>query len=157
MNFCGYEPVDLVNGEGVRCSLWVSGCNHMCKGCFNKKAWSFSYGSEFLPEQMEKLIQDMSKPFIDGLTILGGEPLDPKNIDKVVDILSAIRDTFGNKKDIMIYTGYTFQEVPDRIKNLVDIIMDGRYDESLPTTRRFRGSDNQIMWVKKEDVWKKEN
>ena len=153
MNFAGYEPVDLINGEGVRCSLWVSGCSHGCRGCFNQKAWSYSYGKPFTNENVEQVLKDLSRPFVKGLTILGGEPLDPQNIHNVKSLIEKVRDVYGSSKDIMVYTGYTFEEVPLYIKNLVDIIVDGKYEINNPTTKPFRGSDNQRLWTKTASGW----
>lgn len=153
MNFAGYEPVDLINGEGVRCSLWVSGCSHGCRGCFNQKAWSYSYGKPFTHENVEQVLKDLSRPFVKGLTILGGEPLDPQNIHNVKNLIEKVRDVYGSSKDIMVYTGYTFEEVPLYIKNLVDIIVDGKYEINNPTTKPFRGSDNQRLWTKTASGW----
>ncbi|AOT23315.2 anaerobic ribonucleoside-triphosphate reductase-activating protein [Escherichia phage KKP 3954] len=153
MNFAGYEPVDLINGEGVRCSLWVSGCSHGCRGCFNQKAWSYSYGKPFTNENVEQVLKDLSRPFVKGLTILGGEPLDPQNIYNVKNLIEKVRDVYGSSKDIMVYTGYTFEEVPLYIKNLVDIIVDGKYEINNPTTKPFRGSDNQRLWTKTASGW----
>ncbi|CAM6574385.1 anaerobic ribonucleoside-triphosphate reductase activating protein [Escherichia coli] len=153
MNFAGYESVDLINGEGVRCSLWVSGCSHGCRGCFNQKAWSYSYGKPFTHENVEQVLKDLSRPFVKGLTILGGEPLDPQNIYNVKSLIEKVRDVYGSSKDIMVYTGYTFEEVPLYIKNLVDIIVDGKYEINNPTTKPFRGSDNQRLWTKTASGW----
>lgn len=153
MNFAGYEPVDLINGEGVRCSLWVSGCSHGCRGCFNQKAWSYSYGKPFTHENVEQVLKDLSRPFVKGLTILGGEPLDPQNIYNVKNLIEKVRAVYGSSKDIMVYTGYTFEEVPLYIKNLVDIIVDGKYEINNPTTKPFRGSDNQRLWTKTASGW----
>ena len=153
MNFAGYEPVDLINGEGVRGSLWVSGCSHGCRGCFNQKAWSYSYGKPFTHENVEQVLKDLSRPFVKGLTILGGEPLDPQNIYNVKNLIEKVRDVYGSSKDIMVYTGYTFEEVPLYIKNLVDIIVDGKYEINNPTTKPFRGSDNQRLWTKTASGW----
>lgn len=153
MNFAGYEPVDLINGEGVRCSLWVSGCSHGCRGCFNQKAWSYSYGKPFTNENVEQVLKDLSRPFVKGLTILGGEPLDPQNIYNVKNLIEKVRDVYGSSKDIMVYTGYTFEEVPLYIKNLVDIIVDGKYEINNPTIKPFRGSDNQRLWTKTASGW----
>lgn len=153
MNYAGYESVDMLNGTGIRCSLWVSGCSHGCRGCFNQKAWSYSYGSEFTEGLLDNIIKDLSRPFISGLTVLGGEPLDKENITTVQYILERVRAEFGDKKDIVLYTGYLFEEVPEEIKKLVDIIIDGKYDVSQPTTKCFRGSDNQVMWLKRNDTW----
>lgn len=153
MNFCGYESVDLVNGDGVRCSLWVSGCSHGCRGCFNQKAWSYDYGDPFTDAEVERILADLSRPFIKGLSILGGEPLDPQNIEEVERIITLIRGRYGDKKDVMLWTGYTFDEIPQRIKQIVDIIMDGKYEQCNPTSKKFRGSDNQRMWVKVGSDW----
>ncbi len=153
MNFAGYEPVDLINGEGVRCSLWVSGCSHGCRGCFNQKAWSYSYGKPFTDENVEQVLKDLSRPFVKGLTVLGGEPLDPQNIHNVKSLIEKVRDVYESSKDIMVYTGYTFEEVPLYIKNLVDIIVDGKYEINNPTTKPFRGSDNQRLWTKTASGW----
>ena len=153
MNFAGYDPVDLINGEGVRCSLWVSGCSHGCRGCFNQKAWSYSYGKPFTDENVEQVLKDLSRPFVKGLTILGGEPLDPQNIHNVKSLIEKVRDVYGSSKDIMVYTGYTFEEVPLYIKNLIDIIVDGKYEINNPTTKPFRGSDNQRLWTKTASGW----
>lgn len=153
MNYAGYESVDMLNGTGVRCSLWVSGCSHGCRGCFNQKAWSYSYGEKFTEDSLNSILKDLSRPFIKGLTILGGEPLDKENIDTVEYVLERVRTMFGDKKDVVLYTGYVFEEIPEKIKKLVDIIIDGKYDVSQPTTKCFRGSDNQRMWSKINDTW----
>lgn len=156
MNFCGYEPTDLVNGEGVRCSLWVSGCSHGCRGCFNQKAWSYNYGDPFTETEEERIITDLDRPFVKGLSILGGEPLDPQNLEGVMKVIRRVRQVYGNKRDIMVWTGYTFDKVPDVVKDNVDIIMDGKYEQCKPTSKRFRGSDNQKMWIKSGDCWEVE-
>ena len=156
MNFCGYEPTDMINGEGVRCSLWVSGCGHGCRGCFNQRAWSYNYGEVFTDEHLDRIIKDLARKQIKGLSILGGVPLDPQNIDGVIKIILKVRSVYGDDKNIWLWTGYLFEEIPERIKNLVDIVIDGKYDMSKPTTKRFRGSDNQRMWVKKDGLWKEE-
>ena len=153
MNYADYQSIDMLNGTGVRCSLWVSGCSHGCRGCFNQKAWSYSYGSTFTQQVLDDILNDLSRPFITGLTILGGEPLDKQNLDTVEYVLKAVRTKFGETKDIVLYTGYLFEEVDEKIKKLVDIIIDGKYDVSQPTSKCFRGSDNQVMWSKKDNIW----
>lgn len=157
MNICGYESTDFINGEGVRTSLWVSGCSHKCKGCFNQKAWSYRYGKEFTDEDMESLKKDLSRNFISGLSIMGGEPLDPENIDVVKRIIKEVKSCFGESKDIMVWTGYLFEDLDEEIKKHVDLIMDGKYDENKPTTKRFRGSDNQRLWKKVNGYWSTED
>jgi len=153
MNFCGYEPTDLVNGDGVRTTLWVSGCSHHCAGCFNQKSWSYSYGNPFSDEDLSRVLADMGRPFIRGLSILGGEPLDPYNINGVTKVIDRVREEFGDSKSIMVWTGYLFEDVDISIKKKVDIIMDGKYDKDKPTNKIFRGSDNQRMWVKIDGEW----
>lgn len=153
MNICGYESTDLVNGDGVRTSLWVSGCSHKCKGCFNKKFWSYSSGNLFTELDKMALINDMKRSFIKGLSVMGGEPLDNENLNGVTDILKTVRLEFGNSKNIYLWTGYSFDEVPDQIKALVDVIIDGKFEHDNPTTKKFRGSDNQRMWVKTLNGW----
>lgn len=153
MNLAGYEAIDFINGEGVRCSVWVSGCSHGCRGCFNQKAWSYSYGKPFTQQNVDRVLKDLSRPFVKGLTILGGEPLDPKNIEGVQELIRKVREKYGSSKDVMVYTGYSFEEIPLCIKDLVDVIVDGRYEIDKPTTKPFRGSDNQRLWIKKEDGW----
>lgn len=157
MYYSGYEPVDFLNGEGARCTLWVSGCEHQCRGCFNQKTWSFSYGKLFTYEIMERIIEDLRNPYISGLSILGGEPLHPKNKDIVLYICSRVRREFGNTKNIMVWTGYFFSEVSEDIKSVIDILVDGKYDDTKPTKKRFRGSDNQVLYYKENNVWKMEN
>lgn len=153
MNICGYEPTDFVNGEGVRCTLWVSGCSHKCKGCFNQKAWSYSYGSSFTDEYKLGVLLDLGRPFVRGLSVLGGEPLDPQNITEVTSFLESVRSRFSDTKDIMLWTGYLFEEIPAEIKRLVDKIVDGKYIEGLETRKKFRGSNNQRLWEKKSNHW----
>ena len=153
MNCSGYEATDMLNGEGVRCSLWVSGCSHGCRGCFNQKAWSYSYGAAFTEADVERVLADLARPFIKGVTILGGEPLDPQNIDEVYKLILRIKEVYGEDKDVMVYTGYLFEDIPSHIKDVVDTIMDGKYDLNQPTEKPFRGSDNQRLWSKKNGIW----
>lgn len=153
MNICGYENTDLINGDGVRTSLWVSGCSHKCKGCFNKKFWSYTSGKLYTEEDQEKLLADLSRPFIKGLSVLGGEPLDSENIEFVIDILNSVRKKFGGSKDIYLWTGYTFENIPEEIKILTDVIIDGKFEKDNPTEKKFRGSDNQRLWRKTPDGW----
>lgn len=153
MNICGYENTDLINGDGVRTSLWVSGCSHKCKGCFNKKFWSYTSGKLYTEEDQEKLLADLSRPFIKGLSVLGGEPLDSENIKFVIDILNSVRKKFGGSKDIYLWTGYTFENIPEEIKILTDVIIDGKFEKDNPTEKKFRGSDNQRLWRKTSYGW----
>lgn len=153
MNICGYESENFVNGKGVRTCLWVSGCPHRCVGCFNRRFWSFDSGNPFTEEDMGALLKDLGRSFITGLTLLGGEPLAPENIEGVIKVILRVRAAYGDTKDIMLYTGYTFDQVPQRILDLVDVILDGKYEKDNPTKKPFRGSDNQHYYEKKDGQW----
>lgn len=153
MNICGYEAENFVNGEGVRTCLWVSGCPHRCVGCFNRRFWAFDSGNPFTEDDMEALLKDLGRSFITGLTLLGGEPLAPENIEGVIKVILRVRAVYGDTKDIMLYTGYTFDQVPQRILDLVDVILDGKYEKDNPTKKPFRGSDNQHYYEKKDGQW----
>lgn len=153
MNICGYESENFVNGEGVRTCLWVSGCPHRCVGCFNRRFWDFDSGNPFTEDDMQALLKDLGRSFITGLTLLGGEPLAPENIEGVIEVLLRVRAVYGDTKDILVYTGYTFDQIPQKILDLVDMIIDGKYEKDLPTKKPFRGSDNQHYYEKKDGQW----
>lgn len=144
----------MVDGPGVRTTIFCSGCPLHCEGCHNKSIWSPDKGIPLTDEMLKGILNSIAPEYITGATMCGGEPLAEYNIAGTQAILEAIRKTYGNSKSIMLYTGYLFEEIPERIKNLVDIVIDGKYDMTKPTTKRFRGSDNQKMWVKKDGLWK---
>ncbi len=156
-----YKPYNFVDGEGVRCSLYVSGCPFACKGCYNKAAQNFKYGKPYTKELEEKIIEDMSVEYCQGLTLLGGEPF--LNTEVTISICERIRKAFGNKKDIWSWTGYTWEEImrgsEDKIEllNLIDVLVDGRFIlEQFSYDLDFRGSSNQrIIDVKKSLAEKK--
>lgn len=162
MNYANIKYNDIANGPGVRTSLFVSGCNHHCKGCFNEIAWDFNYGDLFTEEIINKIIESCNPYYISGLTILGGEPLDPKNQKDVLNLILLFKKIYPNKT-IWLYTGYILEEeilnengsaytkyIKDIINN-IDILVDGRFDEKLKDiTLKFRGSSNQrIIDIKK--------
>lgn len=155
MNYCDIKEVDIANGEGVRVSLFVSGCTFQCKGCFNKEAWDFNAGKKFTFAELEKLVEIMDRPYIKGISILGGEPLHEKNIADVLFILSVVKSAHP-EKSIWLYTGYKYESVAEmpeyaEIVGLVDVIVDGQFeiDKKSPSLK-FRGSTNQrIIDVKK--------
>ena len=150
-----YKPYNFVDGEGVRCSLYVSGCPFACKGCYNKIAQNFQYGTPYTQELEEEIIEDMRAEYCQGLTLLGGEPF--LNTDITISICERVREVFGNKKDIWSWTGYTWEEImrgsEDKIEllNLIDVLVDGRFIlEHFSYDLDFRGSSNQrIIDVKK--------
>ncbi len=162
MNYATIKDTDIANGQGVRISLFVSGCTHHCKNCFNQEAWNFDFGKPFT-EEVEKEIVEMCEPsYIKGLTLLGGEPMHPNNQQGIFSLVKRFREQFGDKKDIWCYTGYVldkdFKEGArantDKTEFLIknfDVIVDGPFvDELKNISLKFRGSENQrIIDVKK--------
>ena len=162
MNYATIKDTDIANGEGVRISLFVSGCTHHCKNCFNKETWDFNYGQPFTQEVQDKLIKMLSPSYISGLTLLGGEPMEPQNQEGLLPFIQKVKETFGNTKTIWCYTGYIFDKdlkpngrayTPNtnKLLNCYDVLVDGPFVESLKDiSLKFRGSSNQrIIDVKK--------
>ena len=154
MNIAEIKPYDIANGEGVRVSLFVSGCRRHCKGCFNEIAWDFSYGKPFDDETKEKLLNFLAPNYIAGLTLLGGDPFEPENQRALFPFVEEVKRCFP-QKDIWCYTGYTFEngtlkepqvktEVTEKLLSLLDVLVDGKFEENLKDIRlKFRGSSNQ--------------
>lgn len=143
-----YKPFNFVDGEGVRCSLYVSGCKFSCPGCYNKIAQNFHYGQPYTQELEDEIIQDLSHSYVQGLTLLGGEPF--LNTTVCLQLSKRIRAEFGHDKDIWSWTGYTWdelmQESSDKLELLsyLDILVDGRFLlAQKDLTLQFRGSANQ--------------
>ena len=145
MHYSEIKPYDIANGEGVRVSLWVSGCERHCKGCFNESTWDFEAGKEFDGDTVHEIIELMKPDYIQGLTILGGEPLHPKNLYAIDSLLYNVRFAYGSTKDIWLYTGYTYDEVKDLpLMSHIDILVDGPFiEEEKDISLKFRGSRNQ--------------
>ena len=156
MNYAEIKNCDIANGPGVRVSLFVSGCSHHCKGCFNEIAWDYNYGQPFT-EEVEDSILEMLKPsYIRGLTLLGGEPFDPKNQAAVVHLLRRIKKAYPNKS-IWAFTGYLFDKdilpgklgdpaITEEYVSYLDVLVDGRFvEEKKNLSLRFRGSENQRL------------
>lgn len=162
-----YKPFNFVDGEGVRCSLYVSGCKFACPGCYNKVAQNFKYGFEYTKELEDKIIEDLGHDYVQGLTLLGGEPF--LNTQVCIPLVKRIRQEYGATKDIWSWSGYTWDELQvesdDKLEllSLIDILVDGRFMEDLKDlTLQFRGSSNQrIIDVKrslqtgKVEIWDK--
>ncbi|HEY8720140.1 anaerobic ribonucleoside-triphosphate reductase activating protein [Pengzhenrongella sp.] len=143
-----YKPFVFVDGEGVRCSLYVSGCLFACEGCFNEKTWSFRYGQPYADELEERVLADLAHESVQGLTLLGGEPF--LNTGVCLRLARRVRERFGADKDIWCWTGYTFEqlavETPDKVALLehLDVLVDGPFDLARrDLTLQFRGSSNQ--------------
>lgn len=155
MNYGAIKETDIANGLGIRVSLFVSGCTHRCKNCFNPETWDFNYGTPFNAETEERIINLLSPAYINGLSVLGGEPLEPQNQRALYPFLKKVKETYP-EKDIWIYSGYTFEteilsgkahcEVTDFILSFVDVLVDGEFVEELKNIRlKFRGSENQRL------------
>ncbi len=156
MNYATIKWTDIANGEGVRISLFVSGCTHHCENCFNRVAWDFSYGQPFDREIEEKILEGLHSSYVSGLSLLGGEPLEPSNQAALLPFLRKVKRVVP-QKTIWCYTGCVFNEktglLADESKNveqtrellsLLDVLVDGRYVEALKNIRlKFRGSSNQ--------------
>ena len=148
MNYEKIDKCSVSNGTGIRTVLWVSGCDIHCRNCHNQQTWDFNSGIPFTENTMQELLYDLSKPYIKGLTLSGGHPLDPHNAPKVLEIVKRVKMVFPNK-DIWIYSGYVWEDI---IKNetlreilkYTDVLVDGAYiDELRDISLPFRGSSNQ--------------
>lgn len=144
MKYAGLKKTDIANGNGVRVSLWVSGCGRHCPGCFNPEAQDFAYGKDFTQDTLSEILNALGESFIKGLTLLGGEPMAEQNQPEVLNIVRTVKENFLNK-DIWLYTGYKYEEIShNEILNFVDILVDGEFIEAQKNlTLRFRGSSNQ--------------
>lgn len=160
MYYADIKKADIANGVGVRVSLFVSGCNHHCKNCFNPEAWDFCYGKEFTEKEIDKIIEELDHPYVSGLSLLGGEPLEHVNQQGLLPLVKKVKEKFPNK-NIWCYTGYTFDKVVDgmcqnwketpELLSYIDVMVDGKFEEENKDIKlRFRGSSNQrIIDVKK--------
>ncbi len=154
MNFATIKKHDVANGTGVRVSLFVSGCTHYCKGCFNSEAWDFNYGSLYTQNTENEIIDALKPPYIAGLSLLGGEPFEPENQRTIVTLLRRFKKEFP-EKNVWCYTGYTFDkdlikggnvytEVTNEMLCAIDVLVDGEFiEEKKDLTLKFRGSSNQ--------------
>lgn len=152
MNFQKIESASLSNGEGWRVVLWVSGCSHHCPGCHNQCTWDPNSGKLFDEKAKEKLFEWLSKPYIKGLTLSGGDPLYQGNRKEITELCKEVKNIFP-EKDIWLYTGYKFEEIKDlETISYIDVVVDGEYIEKLrDITLPFRGSSNQkIIRTKKK-------
>lgn len=155
MNYQTIVKDDLINGTGVRVSLYVSGCSHGCVGCFNESAWDYRSGTPFGEDQVQIILSELEKPYIEGLTLLGGDALMPKNIGTVLELCKIVKEEFPNK-NIWCWTGYTLEEVQENhahdILQYIDVLVDGKFVEELKNLKLpFRGSENQRVLFKGKD------
>lgn len=154
MYYGNIKTYDIADGPGVRVSLFVSGCRHHCKGCFNAETWNFDYGQPYTQETEDALIKDLAPDYIQGLSVLGGEPFEPENQEELVRLLKEIKENYP-KKNIWCYTGYTYDKdlieggkvytpFTEEMLSYIDTLVDGQFIESQKDiTLKFRGSANQ--------------
>ena len=155
---------DVANGEGMRVSVFVSGCRNHCKGCFQPQTWDFNYGREYTPEIEQFIIDELSKSYYDGITILGGDPMEPENQEPVLRLLRRIKKELPDK-NVWAYTGYVYDRdlvpggkrfvdgVTRELLESIDILIDGRFVEELKNLMlNFRGSGNQRIIKMKETL-----
>ena len=161
MNYAVIKKFDIANGPGVRVSLFVSGCRHKCKNCFNSEAWDFGYGQPFTEQTVNEIISALDKDYIEGFSILGGEPFEPENQQDVNKILTVLKEKLP-QKTVWCYTGFDFEkqllagtvgskELVEENLSMIDVLVDGKFVEELKSPDLlFRGSSNQrIIDVKK--------
>lgn len=154
MNYADIKQYDISNGPGVRVSVFVSGCTHHCKGCFNAVAWDFNYGKPFTEKTIDDVIEYMKPSYVCGLTVLGGEPMEPQNQTELVKLLRKVREIYP-EKSIWLFSGYDFEqdilgrmihEVPEtkEILSYLEVMVDGEFiEEQKSLSLRFKGSANQ--------------
>ena len=154
MNYAEIKTFDVANGPGIRVSLFVSGCNHRCPGCFNEIAWDFNYGKPFTQDTIDSIIESLKPDYIQGLTLLGGEPFEYSNQKGLLPLVRQVREVLP-QKDIWCFTGFLFDK--DIIENMckrwketnellsyIDVLVDGRFVEELKNLNlKFKGSENQ--------------
>lgn len=154
MNYCEIKKCDIANGIGVRTTLFVSGCTHHCKGCFQPETWDFNYGKPFTKETEDEILESLKPDYIKGLTLLGGEPFEPENQRVLVGFLKRVKENYP-EKSVWCYTGYLYDdellspsrarcEVTDEMLSQIDILVDGEFVQEKKNIRlQFRGSENQ--------------
>ncbi len=151
MNYLQYYPVDIVNGEGTRCTLFVSGCEHACKGCYNQKSWSFNAGVPFDKAMEDQIIRDLQDQRIkrQGLSLSGGDPLHPRNVPTLLALVKRVK-TECPDKDIWLWTGYKLAELNDLQRQMlpyIDVLIDGKFiKEQADPSLIWRGSANQMIY-----------
>ena len=156
MNYASIKDCDIANGPGVRVSLFVSGCTHHCKGCFNREAWDFDYGEPFTQDVIDRILEMLKPAYIKGLTLLGGEPFEPQNQGPIVELLRQIKQQYP-VKSIWAFSGYLFDgdilsgklgdwEIMKEYLSYLDVLVDGPFVEAKKDLMlRFRGSSNQRL------------
>ena len=155
MNYGAIKKCDIANGVGVRTVLFVSGCTHHCKGCFQPETWNFDYGERYTKETEDEIIESLRPDYVDGITLLGGEPIEPENQRELVKLLRRIKKELP-QKTVWSFSGYTYEEltgdsravceVTNEMLSMLDVLVDGEFVEAKRNiSLRFRGSENQRL------------
>ena len=155
MNYGAIKKCDIANGVGVRTVLFVSGCTHHCKGCFHPETWNFDYGEKYTKETEDEIIESLRPDYVDGITLLGGEPFEPENQRELVKLLRRIKKELP-QKTVWSFSGYTYEEltgdsravceVTNEMLSMLDVLVDGEFVEAKRNiSLRFRGSENQRL------------
>ena len=156
MHYGELKKCDIANGIGVRVTLFVSGCTNRCPDCFQPQTWDFDYGKEFTEDTKAEIFAELDKPFVNGLTVLGGEPFEPENQRVLVPFVRRVRETYP-QKTVWAFSGFTLEELrtegshprceaTDELLSMLDVLVDGRFVEALKDiSLRFRGSSNQRL------------
>lgn len=144
MNYNKIRKMDISNGPGVRVSIFMQGCEFHCKNCFNPETWDFKKGKEFTDKTIERVLKLADKEYIQGLSILGGEPMHPKNIDNTLKLVKVFKEKYP-EKDIWVWSGFLFDNLKDKeVLKYINVLVDGQYKDELHDFRlKYRGSSNQ--------------
>lgn len=163
MNYADIKQYDVANGLGIRVSIFVSGCSHHCKGCFNEVTWDFNYGTPFTEKEIDLIIDYLKPSYVSGLTVLGGEPFEHCNQQGLLPLLRKVKEVYPDK-NIWCFTGYTFDtdilntmckewKETNEMLSYIDVLVDGKFVEELKDlTLRFKGSSNQRTILVKESL-----
>ena len=166
MNYAAIKKNDIANGEGVRVSLFVSGCRHHCKNCFNQEAWDFAYGAPYTEETEKEILTALKPGYVSGLSLLGGEPFESENQEAVLSLVKKVKETMP-EKNIWCYTGFLFENiqkgsvgdpaVANELLSYIDVLVDGKFvEEQKDLSLLFRGSANQRILDVKASIAKGE-
>lgn len=151
MRYNKIRKMDISDGPGVRVSIFMQGCEFHCKNCFNPETWNFEKGKEFTDETISRVLELAEKEYIAGLSILGGEPMHPRNIDATTKLAKAFREKYPDK-NIWVWSGFLFEQLKDKeVMDYIDVLIDGQYMDELHDFRlKYRGSSNQrVIDIKK--------
>lgn len=147
MNYAKLDTCSMTNGDGMGVDLFVSGCSLNCRGCFNKKAQDPHYGQEFTEDTMDTLLDALKSPYIERLSVLGGDPLEPCNEHAVEQILKRVRGVYGDTKKIWLWTGRTYEDIKGSpVLDYVDVLIDGKFELDKKERHEYRGSSNQRIF-----------